>query len=96
MDLWGPRQAASLRDARLRTALVHIIRLLFTVGAVLAAGWPQSTSGRAAFAQLDSWLRAVSNQRNPGTTADLVTASLFAALREGIITVPYPLSWSHS
>jgi lipopolysaccharide export system protein LptC len=38
MDIWGPRQAASLRDARTRTALVHIIRLLFTVGAVLAAG----------------------------------------------------------
>lgn len=38
MDIWGPRHATSLRDARRRTALVYIIRLLFTVGAVLAAG----------------------------------------------------------
>lgn len=38
MDIWGPRRVTSLREARRRTALVHIIRLLFTVGAVLAAG----------------------------------------------------------
>jgi lipopolysaccharide export system protein LptC len=39
MDLWGPRRATSLREARRRTALVHILRLLFTIGAVLSAGW---------------------------------------------------------
>ena len=39
MDLWGPRRATSLREARVRTALVHILRLLFTIGAVLSAGW---------------------------------------------------------
>jgi len=39
MDLWGPRRATSLREARFRTALVHILRLLFTIGAVLSAGW---------------------------------------------------------
>lgn len=38
MDLWGPRRVTTLREARRRTALVHIIRLLFTVGAVLSAG----------------------------------------------------------
>jgi lipopolysaccharide export system protein LptC len=38
MDLWEPRRATSLKDARARTALVHILRLLFTIGAVLAAG----------------------------------------------------------
>lgn len=62
---------------------------------VLYAGWPKSAPGRAAFDELDSWLRAIRNTRNPGTTADLVTASLFAALREGIIPVPCPLPWSH-
>jgi triphosphoribosyl-dephospho-CoA synthase len=36
-------------------------------------------------AKLDEWLRAMGNQRNPGTSADLVTATLFAALREGTI-----------
>lgn len=39
MALWGPRRAISLKDARQRTALVHILRLVFTVGAVLSAGW---------------------------------------------------------
>jgi triphosphoribosyl-dephospho-CoA synthase len=63
---------------------------------VLKAGWPNSPESRAAFAALDSWMRAKRNQRNPGTTADLVTASLFAALREGIITVPSPYPWSHA
>src|SRR5262245_39510959 len=62
---------------------------------VLAAGWPGSVCGRTAFAEYDAWLRAKNHQRNPGTTADLVTASLFAALREGIIPVPCPLPWSH-
>jgi triphosphoribosyl-dephospho-CoA synthase len=35
------------------------------------------------------WL--IRSGRNPGTTADLVTASLFVALRSGIIQVPLPL-----
>jgi triphosphoribosyl-dephospho-CoA synthase len=38
-------------------------------------------------AGLDQWLRALGNQRNPGTSADLVTATLFAAFREGTIAV---------
>jgi triphosphoribosyl-dephospho-CoA synthase len=37
---------------------------------------------------LDDWLRADGNRRNPGTTADLIAASLFAALREGAIKPP--------
>lgn len=39
MAHWGPRRATSLKEARDRTALVHILRLLFTIGAVLSAGW---------------------------------------------------------
>ncbi|MBI1359299.1 MAG: hypothetical protein GC155_03345 [Alphaproteobacteria bacterium] len=39
MDLWGPRRATSLKEARRRTALVHIIRLLFTCAAVVSAGF---------------------------------------------------------
>jgi lipopolysaccharide export system protein LptC len=38
MDLWGPRRATSLKEARRRTAIVHIIRLLFTCAAVVSAG----------------------------------------------------------
>jgi triphosphoribosyl-dephospho-CoA synthase len=40
----------------------------------------------------DAWLR--SRGLNPGTSADLTAASLFAALREGIIPLPYPGKWS--
>lgn len=49
---------------------------------------------RLALAELDAWLRAAGRGRNPGTTSDLVTACLFVALREGIMTVPSPLPWS--
>lgn len=35
--------------------------------------------------EFDQWLRADGNRRNPGTTADLVAACLFAALRERVI-----------
>ena len=53
--------------------------------AVLDAGWPHSDRGQRRLAELDAWLRADGHRRNPGTTADLVAASLFAALREGAI-----------
>lgn len=56
--------------------------------AVLDAGWPESCSGLERIVELDTWLRAVGNKRNPGTTADLVAATLFAAIREGVITIP--------
>jgi len=39
MDLWGPRRTTSLKEARNRTGIVHIVRLLFTCAAVLAAGF---------------------------------------------------------
>jgi triphosphoribosyl-dephospho-CoA synthase len=55
---------------------------------VLDAGWPASDASHAALAGLDRWLRELGHQRNPGTTADLVTACLFAALRDDTITVP--------
>jgi triphosphoribosyl-dephospho-CoA synthase len=38
--------------------------------------------------EFDRWLRADGHRRNPGTTADLVAASLFAAFREGMISPP--------
>jgi triphosphoribosyl-dephospho-CoA synthase len=51
--------------------------------AVLSAGWPNRTGGEAAYHRLDRFLRADGNRRNPGTTADLVAATLFVALRNG-------------
>src|SRR5436305_1903466 len=52
---------------------------------VLQAGWPGSPAGGASLAELDRWLRAEGHSRNPGTTADLVTACLFILLRQGTI-----------
>lgn len=51
-------------------------------GAVLNAGWPEQPRGQAALLDLDQWLRAEGHRRNPGTTADLVGASLFALFRD--------------
>lgn len=45
-------------------------------------------------ADLDRWLREQGHKRNPGTTADLVTASLFVALRENKIHYPLQCPWS--
>jgi triphosphoribosyl-dephospho-CoA synthase len=42
-------------------------------------------------AALDAWLRE--RRLNPGTSADLTAASLFVALREGIIPLPYQGRW---
>jgi triphosphoribosyl-dephospho-CoA synthase len=49
---------------------------------VLAAGWPHTPTGQVALAEFDRWLRADGHRRNPGTTADLVGASLFAFFRD--------------
>ncbi len=50
---------------------------------VLDNGWPIGQYSTRRFAEFDAFLRHDSNRRNPGTTADLVAAILFAALREG-------------
>ena len=49
---------------------------------------------RESLKELDRWLTAIGHERNPGTTADLVTASLFVALREGLITLPLDRPWA--
>jgi triphosphoribosyl-dephospho-CoA synthase len=55
---------------------------------VLAAGWPAGESAAQQMSELDSWLRADGNRRNPGTTADLVAACLFTAFRDGRVAPP--------
>ncbi len=60
---------------------------------VLSAGGPQSAIGRSRMRYLDTWLRVNGNQRNPGTTADLVAGCLFVVLRDGLVqTPPIPAS----
>lgn len=51
-------------------------------GAVLRAGPAGSEEYYQAVGDLDFWLRADGHRRNPGTTADLIAAGLFVALRE--------------
>jgi len=57
--------------------------------AVLHSGAPEEEAYRRALADFDFWLRADGNRRNPGTTADLIAAGLFVALREGGIPAPF-------
>lgn len=58
-------------------------------GAILAMGSPGQDDYDRALSDFDFWLRSDGHRRNPGTTADLVAAGLFAALRDGIIQVPF-------
>jgi triphosphoribosyl-dephospho-CoA synthase len=52
---------------------------------VLSAGGVRSAAGRRALRSFDTSLREPGNALNPGTTADLVTATLFVALLEGML-----------
>jgi triphosphoribosyl-dephospho-CoA synthase len=58
-------------------------------GQILTAGEPGSDAYHAALADFDFWLRADGHRRNPGTTADLIAAALFAGLRDNILAPPY-------
>jgi triphosphoribosyl-dephospho-CoA synthase len=66
---------------------------------VLSSGWPDTDDGVRLCAEFDAWLRADGNARNPGASADLVAAALYAALRDGTIELPRPggpAGWSGS
>ena len=52
---------------------------------VLAAGSVRTAAGRRVLRSFDASLREPGNALNPGTTADLVTATLFVALVERIL-----------
>lgn len=53
---------------------------------VLDSGWPAEPAAAVSFKDFDRFLREDGNRRNPGTTADLIAAILFAALRDGWMT----------
>jgi triphosphoribosyl-dephospho-CoA synthase len=61
---------------------------------ILLEQWPDELQAWKTFAAFDAWLRAEGHSRNPGTTADLVAACLFVALREGRITLPPQYPWT--
>jgi triphosphoribosyl-dephospho-CoA synthase len=58
-------------------------------GHVLECGGPGDEPYYEALADLDFWLRSDGNRRNPGTTADLIAAALFAGLRDGLLSPPW-------
>ena len=60
--------------------------------AVLECGTPDDDSFWQAVGDFDFWLRSAGHTRNPGTTADLLAAGLFALLRDGIMQLP--LIWN--
>jgi triphosphoribosyl-dephospho-CoA synthase len=57
--------------------------------AVLELGGPRDEPYREELAELDFWLRMKGHRRNPGTTADLIAAGLFALLRDGAVSPPF-------
>ncbi len=56
--------------------------------AVLQAGSWETAEGWRLIHELDDWLRADGNRRNPGTSADLLAAAIFWALRKDWINAP--------
>jgi triphosphoribosyl-dephospho-CoA synthase len=72
----------------------HIARRCGSAIAAEASAQARQVLNGGSLADFDAWLRADGHRRNPGSTADLVTASLFVALREGIITLPEIRSWN--
>ncbi|HET6572517.1 MAG TPA: triphosphoribosyl-dephospho-CoA synthase [Fimbriiglobus sp.] len=61
---------------------------------VLRLGGLSTTEGRAAGVALDRHLRSDGNKLNPGTTADLIAACLFVALRENKVSPAAPFRWN--
>ncbi len=55
----------------------------------LDRGQPGDDAYYDAVADFDFWLRADGNRRNPGATADILAAALFAGLRDGQLPPPW-------
>jgi triphosphoribosyl-dephospho-CoA synthase len=60
----------------------------------VSAGAREVLAGRRALQSFDASLRTEGNKLNPGTTADLVTATVFVALLEGILAPSHRVSHS--
>lgn len=60
---------------------------------VSEAGDLATPAAAKAYREFDAMLRAANHARNPGTTADLIAAALFVALRGGLISTELPFAW---
>jgi triphosphoribosyl-dephospho-CoA synthase len=108
-DVGLPALAAALgAGLALRDAIVELhLRLLAhtpdtliarkagaDAAALVSAGAREVLAGRRTLRNFDDELRAEGNTLNPGTTADLVTATLFVALVEGMLPPSHRVSHS--
>ncbi len=64
-------------------------RVVTRAARVLTLGEPGDEAYHEGLADFDFFLRSDGHRRNPGTTADLLAAGLFAALREGLLAPPF-------
>lgn len=55
---------------------------------IIKQGFLREPAGISALQEFDAWLRADGHRRNPGTTADLIAAIWFIALREAMMEAP--------
>ena len=63
----------------------HTVREL--ASRLLATGWPCESDDNLRYNELDNFLRDADHRRNPGTTADLIAATVFAALHQNVCRV---------
>jgi triphosphoribosyl-dephospho-CoA synthase len=75
-------------DISRKRGLAEAVESADRAQAVLDAGYPADVDSLQRFSEFDTWLRERGSQRNPGTTADLITASLFVAIRDRLIVPP--------
>jgi triphosphoribosyl-dephospho-CoA synthase len=68
--------------------MVQAVEVSRRAAALLEGGWSDHDQSWHHCEMFDRWLRHPDNRFNPGTTADLVTAALYAALRDGTIDLP--------
>jgi len=66
-----------------KCGLAASLELQQRAAGVLEAGWPHTGQSEVQWQTLDKWLRSDGNQLNPGTTADMIAAIVFAAIRSG-------------
>lgn len=57
---------------------------------LIKSGWKAHHGWTSEVEELDQWLCEDGHGRNPGTTADLIAATLFIALRGGLVNCDHP------
>jgi triphosphoribosyl-dephospho-CoA synthase len=76
-----------------KLGFVRAARIGVWARVIIDAGGPVTWHGRPRYRAFDAWLRSDNHARNPGTTADLIAAALFVALRENRIPLTMPFVW---